>query len=144
MIRKTIATVTTASLVPELFVKFTLCLSCWHRSTLNLGLIWQRKFVCMHNEYSVCSPVLISYNRVNGRHVSEDPFLLKNILRDEWKFDGAVCSFSVFANHTNVVSLDCERLVGLFPPDFLLFLHHASTLGLEPIALIRHITPAST
>ena len=27
---------------------------------------------------------------------------------------------------TNVVSLDCERLVGLFPPYFFLFLHHAA------------------
>lgn len=35
------------------------------------------------------------YNRVNGIHVSEDRFLLKKILRDEWKFDGLVCNTSL-------------------------------------------------
>jgi len=34
--------------------------------------------------------MLTSYNRVNGTHVSEDPFLLTKILRNEWKFDGMV------------------------------------------------------
>jgi len=31
-----------------------------------------------------------SYNRVNGPHVSENPFFLKKILRQEWNFNGLV------------------------------------------------------
>ncbi|KAJ9131240.1 Beta-glucosidase [Pleurostoma richardsiae] len=33
-----------------------------------------------------------SYNRVNGIHVSEDPYLLRDVLRGEWGFDGLVMS----------------------------------------------------
>ena len=33
-----------------------------------------------------------SYNRVNGPHVSENPFFLKKILRQEWNFNGVVSS----------------------------------------------------
>ncbi|HWS51995.1 MAG TPA: glycoside hydrolase family 3 C-terminal domain-containing protein, partial [Microbacterium sp.] len=36
--------------------------------------------------------VMCSYNRVNGALVSEDPFLLTRVLRDEWGFDGVVVS----------------------------------------------------
>lgn len=36
--------------------------------------------------------VMCSYNRVNGVHVSEDPFLLTQVLRDEWGYDGVVVS----------------------------------------------------
>lgn len=32
----------------------------------------------------------ISYNRVNGTHVSENPLIIQSILRDEWKFNGMV------------------------------------------------------
>ncbi|TFK20101.1 glycoside hydrolase family 3 protein [Coprinopsis marcescibilis] len=35
---------------------------------------------------------MTSYNRVNGLHCSENEFLLKKVLRDEWKFDGMVMS----------------------------------------------------
>jgi beta-glucosidase len=35
---------------------------------------------------------LTAYNRFNGLHACENPFLLKTILRDEWKFDGLVMS----------------------------------------------------
>ncbi|TIC65479.1 putative beta-glucosidase precursor [Wallemia mellicola] len=36
--------------------------------------------------------VMTAYNRMNGLHCSEDPRLLKDILRDEWKWSGAVMS----------------------------------------------------
>ncbi|GAA1700635.1 glycoside hydrolase family 3 C-terminal domain-containing protein [Microbacterium sediminicola] len=36
--------------------------------------------------------VMCSYNRVNGVQVSEDPFLLTRVLRDEWGYDGVVVS----------------------------------------------------
>lgn len=44
--------------------------------------------------YSIVPCILtqpsLRYNRVNGTHVSESPLILKDILRDEWKFDGMV------------------------------------------------------
>jgi beta-glucosidase len=36
--------------------------------------------------------VMASYNRLNGTHTSEHPWLLGQVLRDEWGFDGAVVS----------------------------------------------------
>ncbi|WVQ91624.1 hypothetical protein IAS59_005425 [Cryptococcus gattii] len=36
--------------------------------------------------------VMTSYSRLNGLHVSENPRLLQNILRDEWKFNGLCIS----------------------------------------------------
>ncbi|HEX3678745.1 MAG TPA: glycoside hydrolase family 3 C-terminal domain-containing protein [Galbitalea sp.] len=36
--------------------------------------------------------VMCSYNRINGTHASEDPWLLTSVLRDEWGFEGLVVS----------------------------------------------------
>ena len=36
--------------------------------------------------------VMCSYNRINGVYASEDPWLLTQVLRDEWGFDGIVVS----------------------------------------------------
>ncbi|KAM5356881.1 hypothetical protein ACJ41O_003527 [Fusarium nematophilum] len=35
---------------------------------------------------------MAAYQRINGIHVSEDPFLLRQILRQDWGFDGLVLS----------------------------------------------------
>ena len=36
--------------------------------------------------------VMCSYNRLNGTHTSQDPWLLTTVLREEWGFDGVVVS----------------------------------------------------
>lgn len=36
--------------------------------------------------------VMCSYNRINGVYASEDPWLLTQVLRDEWGFEGVVVS----------------------------------------------------
>ncbi|KAH7251202.1 glycoside hydrolase superfamily [Fusarium tricinctum] len=36
--------------------------------------------------------IMTSYNKINGIHVSEDPLLMKTILREEWGFKGLVMS----------------------------------------------------
>ncbi|GAA3640159.1 glycoside hydrolase family 3 C-terminal domain-containing protein [Microbacterium awajiense] len=36
--------------------------------------------------------VMCSYNRINGVYASEDPWLLTEVLRDEWGFEGVVVS----------------------------------------------------
>jgi beta-glucosidase len=36
--------------------------------------------------------VMCSYNRINGVYASEDPWLLTQVLRDDWGFDGVVVS----------------------------------------------------
>lgn len=49
--------------------------------------------------------VMCAYNRVNGVYASEDYYLLTEILRGEWGFDGAVIS-DWGANHTTVESIE--------------------------------------
>ncbi|KAF8061827.1 beta-glucosidase [Lyophyllum atratum] len=55
--------------------------------------------------------MMTAYNRVNGTHVSEDPFLLRKILRDEWKYQGLVMSdwFGVYSVDLSIkAGLDLE------------------------------------
>ena len=40
---------------------------------------------------------MTAYNKLNGLHCSENPTLLRDILRKEWKFDGMVRLYDVFA-----------------------------------------------
>jgi beta-glucosidase len=48
--------------------------------------------------------VMCSYNRVNGVYASQNHYLLNEILKGEWSFDGAVVS-DWGANHTTVESV---------------------------------------
>lgn len=48
--------------------------------------------------------IMASYNRLNGTHTSEHPWLLDRLLRDEWGWDGVVVS-DWFATHTTVDAL---------------------------------------
>ena len=41
-----------------------------------------------------------AYNKVNGRHASQDPYLLNKVLRDQWKFNNMVISDWSAVNNT--------------------------------------------
>ncbi|KAJ4152613.1 hypothetical protein NW754_004410 [Fusarium falciforme] len=54
---------------------------------------------------------MASYNKINGVHVSENSFLLKTILRDEWGFNGLVMSdwFGTYSTSESVnAGMDLE------------------------------------
>lgn len=55
--------------------------------------------------------VMASYNRLNGTHASENPWLLTEVLREEWAYDGVIVS-DWFATHSVgdalVAGLDVE------------------------------------
>ena len=49
--------------------------------------------------------IMSSYNRLNGTYVSEEPRLLRDILKGEWGFDGAIIS-DWFATHSTAAALN--------------------------------------
>jgi beta-glucosidase len=49
--------------------------------------------------------VMTSYNRLNGTFTSEHPWLLNQVLRDEWGFDGIVMS-DWFGSHSTVETIN--------------------------------------
>lgn len=67
--------------------------------------------------------VMTSYNLLNGVHTSESSYLIRDILRKEWKFKGIVMSDWISVYSTNVVNagLDLEMPSGQFMnPDSIL------------------------
>jgi beta-glucosidase len=48
--------------------------------------------------------IMASYNRLNGTHASEHPWLLTDVLRDEWGFDGVVVS-DWFGTHSTAEAI---------------------------------------
>ncbi|QPG75305.1 hypothetical protein FOA43_002656 [Brettanomyces nanus] len=55
--------------------------------------------------------IMTSYNKVNGTHVSENKFLLTDILRDEWHYNGLLMSdwFGVYSSENSInAGLDLE------------------------------------
>lgn len=51
---------------------------------------------------------MTGYNRLNGLHVSENNWLLTQVLREEWGFDGCVMS-----DWTGVCSTDISMKAGM-------------------------------
>jgi beta-glucosidase len=54
--------------------------------------------------------VMTSYNPLNGIHTSESPYLIKEVLKDKWDFQGFVMSdwISVYSIHSFYAGLDLE------------------------------------
>ncbi|KAF8500930.1 beta-glucosidase [Russula emetica] len=55
--------------------------------------------------------IMTAYNRVNGNHASENAYLLRDILRKEWQFDGLIMSdwFGTYSvDHAINAGLDLE------------------------------------
>jgi beta-glucosidase len=55
--------------------------------------------------------VSLRYNKINGLHVCENPFLLKDVVRKEWKSDATIMSdwFGVYSVSDSInAGLDLE------------------------------------
>ncbi|RDB19225.1 putative beta-glucosidase I [Hypsizygus marmoreus] len=79
-------------------------------STRALREIYLMPFMLTHKHASPWS-IMTAYNRVNGTHVSEDPFLLTKLLREEWGYKGLVMSdwFGIYSVDLSIkAGLDLE------------------------------------
>ncbi|CAK4027760.1 glycoside hydrolase family 3 [Lecanosticta acicola] len=96
---------------------------------------------------------MTAYNLVNGLHCSENPKLLKQILRDEWGFDGLVMSdwFGTYSTTESIkAGLDLEmpgpanlrgKQVGLATSCGKLLKHHIDARAKEVLKLIKKVLP---
>ncbi|RAO32624.1 Beta-glucosidase [Micromonospora noduli] len=75
--------------------------------------------------------VMCAYNRVNGVHASQNPWLLTDVLRDEWGFDGVVVS-DWGAVHDRVAALNAGLDLEM-PPN----------LGVSDTALVAAVRDGS-
>ena len=81
--------------------------------------------------------VMSAYNKVNGRYCSENPHLLRDVLKGDWEFDGFVESDWILGTHSTVdaalAGLDVEMpLPAYFGQDLVL----AATSGEVPMDTI--------
>lgn len=56
--------------------------------------------------------LMTSYNKVNGVHASESPHLLRDIVRNEWGFEGCIISdwlVLIPPLHASIASLLCPH-----------------------------------
>ena len=75
--------------------------------------------VCIH---ILCTPTTsnaigTSYNRLGGIHCSENPHLLRDVLRGDWGFDGLVMSdwlVSPFSSEHILHKCKCPRRFGTY------------------------------
>jgi beta-glucosidase len=76
--------------------------------TRALREIYLRPFELVIRAPNPPNVLMTAYNRINGIHVSEDPFLLTHVLRNEWNWKGMVVS-----DWFGTCSADASTLAGL-------------------------------
>ncbi|EXJ90576.1 beta-glucosidase [Capronia coronata CBS 617.96] len=96
---------------------------------------------------------MTSYNKVNGTHASEDPRLIRDILRGEWGFDGLVMSdwFGTYSTSESIkAGLDLEmpgpsyirgKLVGMALGCGKLGEHEVDDRAREVLKLVKKAEP---
>lgn len=72
--------------------------------------------MCVQDAHAAA--IMCAYNRVNGRYCCENEYLLREVLKDSWGFDGFVVTDWLFAARSTVASLraglDLEMPVAIF------------------------------
>lgn len=62
--------------------------------------------------------MMASYNRLNGEFACENKYLLTDILRDEWGFDGFVLSEFLYGMHTTMGAVNAGMNVEMSAPKY--------------------------
>ncbi|CDK25415.1 unnamed protein product [Kuraishia capsulata CBS 1993] len=81
---------------------------------------------------------MTSYNKVNGEHASDSEFLLKKVLRGDWKFDGLVMSdwcgtYSINQAYRAGMDLEMPGLPRFRKQDTLLFLEESNGIDMDDV-----------